>query len=269
MPGYEGDKEKPLPVLGGMGAEFDVHSGLSLLWPEPESKVVRVYRRFIETSDGPPPSFGWATVRHYDSEKAKTLDQSSDPFFIRYVPDRKYEDGRNAPPRFELTAEKLEELYENSCKTDCNGPNPLRNEIVLLGGSYSAGRDTHYTPLGEMPGVRIHANIIETELAGGGHRPPSPWATALMEIFNGVVLIILFHLLRPIKATLVSIAIMAPLAFLCSLVSFGSFSRWAYFAPVLVGMLIYEVFEHYRRIMIPSVYQQVSGDPQHEERHPH
>lgn len=267
MPRSEGDKETPLPVLGGKGAEFDLQSGLALLWPEPESKVVRVYRRFVETADGPLPSFAWATVRQYELEKIKALDQFAGPLFIRYVPDLRYEDGHTGTPRFELTAGRLEELYEKSCKNDCDAPNPLKNEIVLLGGSYSAGRDIHQTPLGEMPGVRIHSNIIETELGGGGYRPPSPWATAMMESFGGVVLILLFHFLRPLKALLISMAIIAPLAFLCSFVSFASFSRWAFFAPVLVGILLYELFEHYRRTMIPDLYKQVSGATEQHEHH--
>ena len=42
----------------------------------------------------------------------------------------------------------------------------VRDRIVVLGGTYEAGRDVHRTALGEVPGVALWAASIENELLG-------------------------------------------------------------------------------------------------------
>ncbi len=49
----------------------------------------------------------------------------------------------------------------------------LKNRIVVIGGSYSEGRDTHLTPLDEMPGALIIINAIQTLLEYGEIKPLS------------------------------------------------------------------------------------------------
>jgi CHASE2 domain-containing sensor protein len=251
IPDGEMEKPEPLPVLGGTGAQFDRDSGLVLLFYEGEQKTIRRYERFKQTTEGPLPAFSWAVLRRFAPEKAIALDQFAGPLLIKYAGDK---DGSY---RLEFTARKLSELYENQWKQHPNS-NPIKDKIVLLGGSY-AGEDRHFTPLGEMVGFRLQASVIETELAGGGDPPPNKLTIGLLEVFDGFLLILLFHLLRPRKALLISLMIIPVLALLCSFVSFGSLSRWAYFAPVLVGLLIYEVYEDYRRRKIPQVVDQIGG----------
>jgi CHASE2 domain-containing sensor protein len=55
----------------------------------------------------------------------------------------------------------------------------LKNSIVVIGGSYSEGRDIHLTPLGEMPGALIIINAIRTLLEYGEIEPLPNWIKVL------------------------------------------------------------------------------------------
>lgn len=249
LPESVNEKPEPVSVMGGRDAALDRDAGLALLIEDSEDKVTRRYSRFIDTAEGPLPSFPWAVVHKFAPEKTLALDDRAGPLLIRYSGDR---EGKY---RVELTAARLLELapgWKNSPQAS-----PLHKKIVLLGGSY-LGQDRHDTPLGKMEGVKILASVIETELRGGGYGPPNKLTIALLEIFDGFFLILLFHLLRPLKALLISLLATPVLALACSLISFVSFSRWAYFAPVLLGVLAFELYDDYRRKWIPRMYEDIT-----------
>jgi CHASE2 domain-containing sensor protein len=250
LPESVNERIEPKSVLGERGPVFDLNSGLVHLIADSDDKVTRRYPRFLETTEGLLPSFAWAVVHKFDPEKTKTLDESTDPLLIRYSGDRK------GSHRFEFTATKLHELSQQW--RDKPDSSPVRGKIVLLGGSY-LDKDQYDTPLGRMIGVRILGSVIETELAGGGFKAPGKFTIALLEIFDGLFLILLFHIIRPLKALLISAVIIPVLSLACSLISFGSVSRWAYFAPVLIGVLLYELYEDFRRRTIPLLYEEISG----------
>src|SRR5262249_34148323 len=54
---------------------------------------------------------------------------------------------------------------------DMAGDNPLRGRTVLVGGTFTDGRDLHRTPYGLMPGVEIQANIVHMLVTGSLVRP--------------------------------------------------------------------------------------------------
>jgi CHASE2 domain len=244
--------EAPRSVLGGKGAEYDASSGLALLLQH--HGKVRTYLREIETTKGALPSFAWEIVQRGASDRAKSLKPAHGPLFIRYSGDRE------GSHRLDFSAQKFLEWYETKWKND-PASSPYSGKIVLLGTAHGAGAesDQYITPLGEMFGVRINASVVETELAGGGYPLPSTITIALLELFGAVALVFIFHVLRPLRALLLSLLIIPPLALLCSLISFSSYWRWDYFAVVLVGVLIYELYMHYRVKMIERIYEDVEG----------
>jgi CHASE2 domain-containing sensor protein len=71
---------------------------------------------------------------------------------------------------------------------------PLKNSIVVIGGSYSEGRDTHLTPLGEMPGALIIINAIHTLLQYGEIQPLDNWIKVLT--YLGFLLLMSYVLAR-------------------------------------------------------------------------
>lgn len=233
---------EPLSVLGGKGPEFDANSGLPLLIEDAEDKVTRRYRRMIETTDGLLPSFPCAVVSKFPTDTTSKLKASTDDLFIRYSIDG---DGTH---RFTPRASWVLDLAKSGLPPD----NPFRDKIVLLGGSY-LNQDKHDTPLGSMDGVQILAQVIETELEGGGDKAPNKLTTHLLEIFEGIIVVILFQLFQQysfFKALLLNLVTLITTASVCSVVAFGSLWRLTYFLPLLLLILLYELIVEYRSHLI-------------------
>ena len=79
------------------------------------------------------------------------------------------------------------------------------------------------TPLGMMDGFAINANVIETELRGGGVKPPGAVTLVLLLAFDSVLLMALFHLFPWRKAALLSLPFILVLSFVCSIFPLGLF----------------------------------------------
>jgi CHASE2 domain-containing sensor protein len=147
-----------------------------------------------------------------------------------------------------MSAAKLHELSQ----TWSSGASPIKDRIVLLGGSY-LGQDLHQTPLGQMNGVEVLANVIETELNGGGARAPGRFASYLLEVFEAFGLILIFHFFPLRKALLWSCALIPALALICSWVAYRAWTHIGHFIVVLVGLLLFELYEHFRRHEFPEL----------------
>ncbi len=83
--------------------------------------------------------------------------------------------------------------------------NPLRGNVVLLGGTFEAGRDSYLTPHGLMPGVEVHANVAHM-LNTRRFIQPSNWLVAgavnvAVVLLAGVVL----TMVRPLIGTLLCV----------------------------------------------------------------
>jgi adenylate cyclase len=84
--------------------------------------------------------------------------------------------------------------------------NPLRDRIVLVGGTFRDSQEFYPTPYGLLPGVEIHANLVHMLVTRTFIRP-SGWVVNLglqvaVSLLAGVVLL----LLRPFAGTLLCLA---------------------------------------------------------------
>lgn len=68
----------------------------------------------------------------------------------------------------------------------------LKDNIVVIGGSYSDGRDMHSTPLGSMPGALIVINAIHSLLQHGEIKPSPIWLKLLLTAIAIILVSILF-----------------------------------------------------------------------------
>ena len=84
--------------------------------------------------------------------------------------------------------------------------NPLRGRIVLLGGTFEAGRDVYLTPHGSMTGLEVHANIVHM-LDTRRFIRRTQWLTGIA-INASVVLVagIVLTVLRPLVGTIICAA---------------------------------------------------------------
>ncbi len=135
---------------------------------------------------------------------------------------------------------------------------PFRKKIVLLGGSY-LDQDRHETPIGVLPGLEIMANVIETELApGGGREVPSEATVLILDASETFVLILFFHTFRMRVALLFSLLAIPEISVLCSLAAYHTWTQLWRFIPILVGMIAFELYEHYRRQTVAKLFHEIT-----------
>jgi CHASE2 domain-containing sensor protein len=250
--GTESGNLHPLDILGGQ-KNLDPRSnstGLPLLIDESEDKVTRKYRRSISTQGGPLPSFPYEIAEAYRGENSGRVAELQDSQEDRLI---HFSGTSGHTTRLHFSARKVSELSEHWPETS-----PIRDKIVLLGGSYLS-QDIHETPVGRLSGLEVMANVVETELAGGGEEPPSRTVVFLLELFEAFVLILFFHILRFRSALLWSIVLVPVMAIFCSLLAYRSGSHFIQFVFILLGLLLFELYEHFRRSAVPSLYHDITG----------
>ena len=246
------EKPAPLAILGGRkNVDQSKNSiGIPVLIDDSEYKVTRRYRRVIATQDGPLPSFPWAIATAYlkgRPDQLAKIPETTDALMIRFSGDA---DGSH---RIAFTAQKLHEL-----STNWPAASPIAGKIVLLGGSY-LGQDRHDTPIGQMHGVDIMANVVETELNGGGYIAPSNRTLFLLEVFEAFGLILLFHILSFRSALAWSLLLIPVVALTCSKLAYGNLNQFTHFIFVLIGLLIFELYEHFRRSAVLQIFREIRG----------
>ncbi len=234
------------------GQQTNGPSGLVVLRLDADG-AIRRYPRICETNLGPQPSFPWAVAREFDPAVAGRP-QSPTDLFIKFAGDR------HGSHRVHFTASRILSLADGP---GWQTTSPIKDKVVLLGGAYAA-EDEHDTPLGWMLGVEVLAYATETELGGGGLRPPSSILVTALGGLVGVALLLVFQHFKPTKAWLISLAVMPLMGMLSSMLIFRTLAFWSYFLPIPLAVLAQEVYgqaKDYRKKMIKQLYEGVLGRP--------
>jgi len=134
--------------------------------------------------------------------------------------------------------------------------NPFRDRIVLVGATFAESRDFFPTPTGLMPGVEIHAHMLNTLLSRRALLPP-PWYLNVALLTAVCVSISVLSLwLRPAWLALVGLALVLGLA----AASYEAYTRggyWLDFLAPLIGTLAYLQGAHWlRRRRLRSAFGQ-------------
>jgi len=238
-------------VLGGR--EPVPASGLVML-KEDSDGVLRRYQRLFKTEKDKVPSFSWAVLKQANSAPAN-LPENEEEFFINFAGNPEFTNRISLPASSVLQMASGEGWQMDS---------PIKDKIVLLGGDYAV-QDEHNTPLGWMLGVEVSANVIETELQGGGSRPANRYVIGFLQLFDGLVLLLLFHFLSFKKAVGTSLLAILPLSAICSLLTYASLGYWAYFAPILLAVLIQQIYDRlkdYRKELAISAVEKIEDSPE-------
>jgi len=222
---------QPLPVLGGR--ETAVLSGVALM-PIDGDGLVRWYeRRFRTASDmrrTRVDSFAWLVAKLSDPAVQRREDDHNELRLSFYSNPRRFD---------KISAANVLQAADGE---GWASRGPLRDKVVLLGGMYRAARDQYATPIGPMSGVELNAQVVESELVGGGIRPPSETVVFLSYFLGSVLLVLINHRLGLRAGVLVSLAALPVLALVASLLSFSSLAMWFRFLPVLIGLLVHQVY---------------------------
>ena len=126
------------------------------------------------------------------------------------------------------------------------GDNPLKNKIVLLGGTFRAGRDRYPTPRGQMDGVNVMAYAIQSELPGGGIKQVPEALFLTTDLLIGFAVVMLTFFLKNAWTLLLIFLAIPFLAFAASLLLYSSLGYFMSFMPVLTAVFIHEVIMHVR-----------------------
>ena len=100
-------------------------------------------------------------------------------------------------------------------------PSVFRDKIVLVGPTSEVLHDwftTPFAPRGDMPGVEIHANVIDTYLTGNPLRDSPPWIGAVLAALAGIaasVAVVRLHALRGFVVTAVVWLVLAVVTIGC------------------------------------------------------
>lgn len=220
-------------VLGTRSPASD--SGLVQLKVDADG-VERRYNRVYETDEGVFPSFTWLLARAFFDPKVSVLGESSDERLIDYKGDPKHSYRIDVP---------ASEIMALSRSEDWKTDSVIKDKIVLLGGSYAA-QDEHSTPLGWICGVDVLAQIVETDLNGGGVHPPGEFIFTALIALAGLLLWVLFYEFRFIKAFLLSVAAIPAISVLFGVIAFKSVAQFVFFIPILFAVLGEQLYEHYK-----------------------
>ncbi len=120
----------------------------------------------------------------------------------------------------------------------------LRDQIVLVGGTFHAGRDVLPTVVGDMAGVYVWAEAIASWIRGDALREPLELISFLLEFFIGVLAGYLLVRLGPFFGFVSSLAVVGPLTIFFSLLTFGDRVQFVNFLPSFLGVYLH--YQYYQ-----------------------
>jgi CHASE2 domain-containing sensor protein len=133
------------------------------------------------------------------------------------------------------------------------GANPLKDKLVLLGGSYHAARDAYPTPVGYLDGVVILAQTALTRLPGHELRSERPEGLLHSWISIQSYVLLLATFFFPKGWRLAITIVTGPVdAFLGNWIWFYTGGTFLSFMPYLVGLTAHQIYDHikdYRKLI--------------------
>jgi CHASE2 domain-containing sensor protein/signal transduction histidine kinase len=133
----------------------------------------------------------------------------------------------------------------------------LRGRIVVIGVTASGLYDRFATPvsgeLGPLPGVYIHANVLDTLLTGREIQPAGRWMVFAVSLLPLAVLLAGFLVLSPRRSLLLTVG----LVLLCAAASaawlYGA-RFWMSPAPAMIGVVAVYPIWNWRRLEMTMAY---------------
>jgi adenylate cyclase len=119
-------------------------------------------------------------------------------------------------------------------------PERFRGAIVLVGATTPTLQDVYSTPFAEarsMPGVEIHAHMLDTLLRGDHVRPIPRWASVAAAVAAALLAAYLVVRLRPVRGFLTAVLLWTALAAWTFLV-FVMWNAWFQAAGVTVAFVL-------------------------------
>lgn len=225
-----------------------------LFWADPRvmelGSLVRSVPRRIEAPSQTPalPTILGAAITAFDlpasrSTRRRADDKEpalSDPWRIRFT--GQFLNDRRMPAQHVTDAEAL--LSAPPVK---GARTLLTDRIVLIGGTYRAGRDLLPTVVGDMAGVYVWAEAIASWIRHDALREPRRPISFALEFLTGAVAGLLLIRFGPAFGLLSSLLVVGPLTVVFSLMTFGDRILFVNFLPSCVGVYLhYQIETHWQ-----------------------
>lgn len=238
-------------VLSSLGNQTPNNrlEGVSFVLQDPETNALCCYQRYIEIAkDTFVETFAHKLllVSHPSFQNANG---SATQYFL------KLKDDEPDTKRLFFTAEQL---LEESKTKEWQENNPLRDKIVILGGSYIGQEKIFITYNGNYKGYELHAAAIETEL-NGINLQPTPWYFRILIMLVFCFLsIVIFHVFEKqfFTAVGISIGVFLVLSFLLSFLRYGNIYGMIQYLPAFLYMLIAKIADYlyYKDNLVDYLY---------------
>jgi CHASE2 domain-containing sensor protein len=238
VPATPEEAQAPLGSLVGiMGStpRAGVRFGVPLFPFEPDG-AVRRYRRVYQTQpEGVVDSLPWAIVKSVPSGPPG----GEEEVILNF---------RGGSTKFPAIEAK-EFLTGSAANADRERwKKMLHNQIVLLGGGYSAARDEYATAVGRIAGVDLIAHAVQGDLEHTAILEFSQVWGAVIDFAIGFAVVAAFYFIPWVRVAFwVSLVGTAAMAVYGSHLAFRSGTYWVNFVPMLVGMLAHQLIEHGER----------------------
>ncbi len=240
---------EPSPILGYAKVEVEgdvqASSGIARVRQDDDG-IVRSYIRRFDTTFGVLPSFACEVVNRCAANPVCAADVSAD---VRAAcrgatADREwlidYRDRSKAA--WNARAIRASRVLDDSALPR----DVFRDRIVLIGGTFIEGGDAdHPTPLGEDTGIGVLAQVLATELRGGGASPGGTLATAILVMLETFLILVVWEARTRRKRVVGATVLVFGLGALLSLVNEGHVGRTGHFALVLFFFVLLQVALRY------------------------
>ena len=228
--------------LGGRSVRL---AGLTV-FPIDGDGVVRQYQRLFRTDSSELPSLSWALVQSFcaaarpSCKRVDSSSKSTERFVLHFT----HESSSSA--RLSMS-----DVLSASTSARWQASRPFRDRIVLIGGSYRAGRDVIISPMGAKPGVSLVADAVRTELGQGPIQPLRDGLAFIVDLLIGALIVYISYRFPPMLALALTLLALPVMTVIGSFVAFATLAKWINFVPVVLGMFIHQLYDYgaeYRRL---------------------
>lgn len=228
----------PEKILGGQ--EDKARKGLAFLPVDIDGSIRRYCRRLqvVDQSTGKlsmMDSLPWAVVKHYKPELEVRESNEENEVAVEFL--------KNVSTLPSISADELLKSFDKPGWKDM-----ARGKIVILGGTFEEARDVYKTRAGRLPGVRLLAQVIATELESGGIRIVGDAWLFFAQLAIGLLYLAGNYFIASSWWSLAGLVLIPLAAVSFSALALSNLALWANFVPTLFVVQIYALYEHIQDI---------------------
>jgi hypothetical protein len=144
--------------------------------------------------------------------------------------------------RYQFVPVKARDLVQDAESDTWKQMGLFAGQVVVVGGTYRAGRDQYSTPKGVMNGCEIVAQSVATELDDTYISSASRWVTGLLMVLGGLTTMAVYHWLKFRMAFLVSLVLVPLLSIASNWILFHRFAAWGAMVPLVIAVIVAELY---------------------------